>query len=152
MIKHSLSIFKRLALLELSLGLYDATYRPLLNGSRLIAVDLTKPHVVQRAGMARELYVAFCRSPRAAELRWPYCERPYAGGDLFARCLLMPAAWMRRACAEAIPLEGLITRFGVPAQMVARRLSEVNCCAPGAGDGPGCGRTYAGGKPYVGEG
>lgn len=131
MIRSSLSIFERLTLLELNMGLYDAVYRPLLDGSRLIAVDLVKPRAVQRASMARELYVAFCRSHRAGELRWPRCEQPYAYGDFFARCLLMPAAWVRQACAEAISLEDMATRFGVPEQMVVRRLSEMGLHAPG---------------------
>ncbi len=134
MVKHPLPIFEHLTLLELSLGLYDATYRSLLDGSRLIAVDLTKPRPVQRASMAREMYVAFCRSSRAAELRWP-CEQPYVRSDLFARCLLMPAAWVRRAYAEAIPLEHLAACFGVPARMVARRLSEVGHHRPRFGLG-----------------
>jgi len=147
MIKHPLPIFERLTLLELNLGLYDATYRPLLDGSQLIAVDLAKPGVVQRAGIARELYVAFCRSPRAAELHWPRCEQPYVYGEFFARCLLMPAAWMRPVCVEAVSLEDLAIRFGVPVRMVARRLSEMGCHASGPGaalfahgarNGPGC--------------
>jgi len=81
--------------------------------------------------MARELYVAVCRSHRAGELRWPRCEQPYAYGDFFARCLLMPAAWVRHAWAEAISLEDMATRFGVPEQMVVRRLSEMGLHAPG---------------------
>lgn len=125
MIQHPLPIFDRLTLLELNLGLYDAAYKLLLDGSRLIAVDLAKPHVVQRASMARELYVAFCHSSRAAELGWPCCEQSYVCGDLFARCLLMPAVWVRRARAEPISLEGVAARFGVPAGMAARRLSEM---------------------------
>jgi hypothetical protein len=150
MIMHSLPIFKRLALLELNLGLYDATYRSLLNGSQLIVVDLTRPHVVQRASMARELYVAFCHSPRAAELRWPNHEQLRVCGDFFARCLLMPAAWVRQACAEVISVEDLAARFDVPPQMVTQRLSEMGCRIPSpaaalsarsARDGPGCDRT-----------
>ena len=127
MIQHPIPIFKRLTLLELNLGLYDATYKLLLDGSQLIAVDLVKPHAVQRVSMARELYVAFCRSSRAADLSWPCCEKPYAYGELFARCLLMPAVWVRRTCTEHISLEGLSVRFGVPSQVVTQRLSEVGC-------------------------
>jgi hypothetical protein len=130
MIRHSIPVFERLTLLELSLGLYDAVYRPLLNGSRLIAVDLTKPRAVQRVSMAREFYVAFCRSARAAELRWPRSGQPYAYSDLFARCLLMPAVWVQKACAEAIHLEGLAARFDVPVQTVVRRLSELGPLCP----------------------
>jgi hypothetical protein len=125
MIKHPLPIFERLALLELNLGLYNATYRSCLDGSRLIVVDLVKPRVVQRASMAREMYVAFCRSHRAAELCWPHCEQPHTCSDVFARCLLMPAAWVRNACTGAIHRERLTAHFGVPARMVAQRLSEV---------------------------
>jgi len=150
MIKHPLPAFEHLAFLELNLGLYDATYRSLLNGSQLIVVDLTRPHTVQRASMARELYVAFCHSPHAAELHWPGQEQPYVCSNLFARCLLMPAAWVRQACAEAISLEDLVARFDVPAQMVTQRLSEIGCHVPdlaaapsahSARDGPGRGRV-----------
>lgn len=126
MLRHPLPIFERLSLVELNLGLYDAAYRSCLDGSRLIVVDPTRPDVAQRVGMARELYVAFCRSPRVAELHWPCCERPHDYSDLFARCLLMPAAWVRLACAEITPLESLSIRFGVPIQTMTRRLSEVN--------------------------
>ena len=126
MIRHPLRIFERLALVELNLGLYDAAYRSCLNGSRLIVVDPTRPDVVQCAGMARELYVAFCRSPRAAELHWIGREHPHDSSDLFARCLLMPAAWVRLACAEITSLESLAVRFGVPIQTMTRRLSEVS--------------------------
>ncbi len=136
MIKRPHFIFEHLTLLELNLGLYDAAYRSCPDGSRLIVVDLTKPPARQRAGMARALYIAFCRSPRAAELHWPHCEHSYIRGDLFARCLLMPAAWVRLACAEAMPREDIAARFGVPAQMVARRLSEVDCYALGSGVAP----------------
>jgi hypothetical protein len=127
MIKRPLPIFEHLAFLELKMGLYDATYRSLLSGSQLIVVDLTRPHAVQRASLARELYVAFCHSPRAAELHWPGQEHPYVCSNFFARCLLMPAAWMRQACAEAISLEDLVARFDVPTQMVTQRLSEMGC-------------------------
>jgi Zn-dependent peptidase ImmA (M78 family) len=124
MILHSLPIFDRLSILELNLGLYDAAYKFLLDGSRLIAVDLGKPQVVQRASMARELYVAFCHSSRAAELGWPHREQPYPSSDLFARCLLMPAVWVRRACADDVSLEDLAACFGVPVRMAAQRVSE----------------------------
>lgn len=135
MIQHPLPIFGRLTLLELNLGLYDATYKLLLDGSQLIAVDLIKSYAVQRASMARELYVAFCHSFRAAELSWPCCETPYVYGDFFARCLLMPAAWVRQACAKTISVEGLTARFGVPCRMAARRLSEVDLHRPQSGLG-----------------
>ena len=131
MIKNALPVFERLSLLELDLGLYDAVYRPLLDGSRLIAVDLAKSHAVQRASMARELYVAFCRSRRAVELGWPCYEHPYVYGKLFARCLLMPDAWVRQAYAEGASLEQLAAHFQVPVRMVARRLSELGLQAPG---------------------
>jgi hypothetical protein len=131
MIRNALPVFERLSLLELDLGLYDAVYRPLLDGSRLIAVDLAKSHAVQRASMARELYVAFCRSPRAVELGWPCYEHPYAYGELFARCLLMPDAWVRQACIEGASVEQLAAHFQVPVRMVVRRLSELGLQAPG---------------------
>jgi len=146
MIRNALPVFERLSLLELDLGLYDAVYRPLLDGSRLIAVDLAKTHAVQRASMARELYVAFCRSPRAVELGWSCYEHPYAYGELFARCLLMPDAWVQQACIEGASVEQLAAHFQVPVQMVVRRLSELGLQAPGlvaghanhgAEDGPG---------------
>ncbi|MFQ6100188.1 MAG: ImmA/IrrE family metallo-endopeptidase [Anaerolineae bacterium] len=125
MIKDPLPIFERLNFIELSLGLYDAAYRSCLDGSRLIVVDPTTPPAVQRAGMARELYVAFCHSSRASELRWPHREQSRAYSDLFARCLLMPAAWVRLACAEVVPLENLAVRFGVSVQTMAQRLGEI---------------------------
>jgi hypothetical protein len=126
MAKCPLPIFERLSLLELNLGLYDVTYRTCLDGVRMIVVDLAKPRAVQRAGTARALYVAFCRSSRAAELCWPCREQPYACSDLFARCLLMPAAWMRQACAQIVPIEELAAHFGVPVQMANRRLSDTH--------------------------
>jgi hypothetical protein len=125
MIRRPLPMFDRLTLLELNLGLYDATYKLLLDGSRLIAVDLGKPRVVQRVGIARELYVAFCHSSRAAELGWPSYEQPNVYGDLFARCLLMPTVWVRQACAETISVESLAALFDVPSRMMAHRLEEI---------------------------
>ena len=125
MVKHPLPIFKRLTLLELSLGLYDAAYRPCLDGSRLIVVDPTKPRTIQRTSTARELYVAFCRSTRATELGWPSCEQPRSHSALFARCLLMPDAWVLSACTENISVESLATRFGVPIKTITQRLSEI---------------------------
>ena len=66
MIEHALPAFGRLTLLEMNLGLYKVAYRSCLDGSRVIVVDPIAPSDVQREGMARELYVAFCRSPRGA--------------------------------------------------------------------------------------
>lgn len=125
MIEHPVPVFEHLSLLELNLGLYDAAYRPCLNGSRLIVVDPTKPHTIQRTSTARELYVAFCRSPRATELNWPRREQPYVHSDLFAHCLLMPNAWVQTVCAETISLEALAARFGVPVQTMTKRLDEI---------------------------
>jgi hypothetical protein len=139
MIRHPLPLFERLTLLELNLGLYDAAYRSLLDGSHLIVVDLLKPQPIQRASMARELYVAFCYSPRATELNWPDRGQSYACGDLFARCLLMPAPWMQRAYAEGIPAEEVAVHFEVPVQMAIQRLSEIECY------------MLARGKPYICE-
>lgn len=133
MITNPLPIFEGLSLLELNLGLYDATYKPCLNGSRLIVVDTAKPPNIQRAGIARALYMAFCHSPRAAELHWPSYEQSHANSEIFSRCLLMPADWVRAACTEAISVEGLAIRFGTPVRMVKQRLSEmVNHCSPTA--------------------
>ena len=125
MLQHSLSIFEHLSLLELSLGLYDVAYRSLLNGSRVIVIDLNHPLAVQRAGVARELYVAFCCSSRAAELHWPAHKKSNTYSDFFARCLMMPAVWVQQAQAETTPLEDLANRFGVPVQMAAQRLNEL---------------------------
>ncbi len=125
MIKQALPVFERLELLELSLGLYSATYRTCLDGSRLIAVDLEAAHTDRRASMARELFVAFCRSSRAAELGWPCCERPHVYKELFARRLLIPASWLQQACTEDVSVEGLAARFGVPISMMSRRMNEV---------------------------
>ncbi len=125
MIQHSLPIFERLNLLELRLGLYDVAYRSLLNGSRVIVVDLARPFTIQRAGVARELYVAFCRSSRAAELHWPDLEQPNVSSNFFARCLMMPAAWVQQSHTNATPLEDVATRFGVPVRMAAQRLNEI---------------------------
>ena len=124
--RRSFSPFERLTLVELNLGLYDAVYRSSLDGSRLIAVDSTKPYPVQRVSIARELYVAFCHSSRAAELDWPHRKQPHIHSDLFSRCLLMPAAWIRETRGEIISLENLAARFDVPIQTMAQRLSEVN--------------------------
>jgi len=126
MIERPLPVFEQLKLLELSLGLYDAAYRSGLNGSRMIVVDPMTSRIVQRVSMARELYVAFCRSSRAAELDWPHRNQPHAYSDFFAHCLLMPTAWVQEACAEAVSLETLAAHFDVPVQTVTQRLSEVN--------------------------
>ena len=125
MVREPLALFGRLRLLGVDLGLYDAAYRSCLDGSQVIAVDLTRSRPVQRASIARALYVAFCASPRAAELEWPRHTRPQVYGDLFARCLLMPAVWVRDACTQGIPPAGLIDLFDVPVSMVSRRLGDV---------------------------
>jgi hypothetical protein len=117
--------FGPLSLLELNLGLYDAAYRSLLNGSRLIAVDSDRPDAVQREGMARELYVAFCRSRRASELDWPDREDPRHRSDYFARCLLMPADWVRHFASGSRSLGELSVIFGVTTEMMADRLREL---------------------------
>jgi len=129
MIKDPLPIFERLSLLELHLGLYDAVYRSLLDGSRLIAVDLSQPLITRRVGMARELYVAFCRSRRAFELGWPD-DVPYMWGKLFARCLLMPAAWVRQIYPLTHSLEELAAHFGVPLKTADQRLRELGLDSP----------------------
>jgi len=126
MIRNPLSIFEHLNLLELNLGLYDAAYRTCLNGVRLIAVDLTKPRPVQRASMARELYVAFCRSARADELHWPHRDQPHAFNDFFARCLLAPAVWVHQVYAAAASAEEAASLFDVPVEMIDLRLSEID--------------------------
>jgi hypothetical protein len=123
-------VFERLTLLELNLGLYDAAYRSLMNGSRLIAVDLDHPPAVQRAAMARELYVAFCRSERAAEVDWPDLDRPREQSAFFARCLLMPAAWVNRLYARFNSVEKLATVFGVSREMTVCRLRELGAEHP----------------------
>lgn len=130
MIAQPLPIFKNLVLLELSLGLYAATYRSGLNGSRLIVVDPTLPDEVQRAGIARELYVAYCYTSRATEV----CGKgghPRAYSDLFARCLLMPAAWVTTS-AVTMSVEDLAARFRVPTSMAACRLNELVHYSPQA--------------------
>jgi hypothetical protein len=141
MIQHALPVFERLTLLEMNLGLYKAAYRSCLDGSRVIVVDPTAPHDLQREGMARELYVAFCRSSRAAELQWFCREQPLAHGDLFARCLLTPAPWVELACVEDISVEGLAARFGVTIKTMAQRLREV--IRPQPKSGPGSGESLA---------
>jgi predicted transcriptional regulator len=125
MIRAPHAAFKPLSLLELKLGLYDAAYRSLLNGSRLIAVDPDRPAAVQRAAMARELYVAFCRSKRADELEWPDRKASRHRSDYFARCLLMPAAWVKHVAVGSLTLEELAVIFGVSTQMMADRLREL---------------------------
>jgi hypothetical protein len=117
--------FEPLGLLELNLGLYDAAYRSLLDGSRLIAVDLDCSEIVRRAAMARELYVAFCRSRRADELDWPDRKASRHRSDYFARCLLMPAAWVKHVAVGSLSLEELAVVFGVSTQMMADRLQEL---------------------------
>jgi hypothetical protein len=114
-----------LSLLELRLGLYDAAYRSLLNGSRVIAVDPDHPAAVQRAAMARELYVAFCRSQRAVELDWPDRDAPRYRSDYFARCLLMPAAWVKHIAIGSRSLRELAVIFDVSTEMMADRLQEL---------------------------
>jgi hypothetical protein len=125
MVNNPLSIFENLTLLEVKLGLYKATYRSCLDGSRLIIVDRTTPADVQRESIARELYVAFCHSSRASELHWFGCDQPHDHSGLFAQCLLMPVPWVRQACAEDISTEGLAAHFCVPIQSARERLSQV---------------------------
>jgi len=141
MIQHALPVFERLTLLEMNLGLYKVAYRSCLDGSRVIVVDPTAPSDLQREGMARELYVAFCRSSRAAELQWLCRDQPLAHGDLFARCLLIPAPWVEQACAEDITVEGLAACFGVTIRTMTQRLSEV--IRPQPESGPGSGASIA---------
>ncbi len=125
MIRSSHPVFESLSLLELNLGLYDAVYRSLINGSCLIAVDLDHPPALQRFAMARELYVAFCYSRRAAELDWPDRDHPRKRSSFFARCLLMPAAWVKQVSARTGSLAELTAVFGVSTEMMAPRLKEV---------------------------
>lgn len=141
MIQHALPVFERLSLLEMNLGLYKAAYRSCLDGSRVIVVDPTAPPNLQREGMARELYVAFCRSSRAAEIEGLCREQPLAHGELFARCLLAPATWVEQACAEDISVEGLAARFGITIRTMTQRLSEV--IDPQPTSGPGSGESLA---------
>jgi len=126
MIEEPHQAFGPLSLLELNLGLYDAAYRSALDGARLIAVDLDHPTTIQRAAMARELYVAFCRSQRAAELDWPDREEPRHWSEYFARCLLMPAAWVEHIAAGSRSAQELAAIFGVSVDMMANRLGELN--------------------------
>lgn len=119
-------VFERLSLLELNLGLYDAVYRSLINGSCLIAVDLEHPLALQRFAVARELYVAFCCSRRAIELDWPDREQPRERSDFFARCLLMPAAWVKQVRARTGSLAELAGVFGVSNETMDRRLRELD--------------------------
>ncbi len=125
MIRDPHPVFERLSLLELNLGLYDAAYRSLLNGSRLIAVDLDCPPAVQRAALARELYVAFCRSQRAAELEWPGRENSRAHSRYFARCLLMPALWVKQLRERCSGVREMGLFFDVSTHMMADRLREL---------------------------
>jgi len=125
MIRAPHPVFERLSLLELNLGLYDAVYRSLINGSCLIAVDLEHPLVLQRFAMARELYVAFCCSHRAVELGWPDREQPRERSGFFARCLLMPAAWVKQVRAKTDSLTELARIFGVSTETMDRRLREL---------------------------
>jgi Zn-dependent peptidase ImmA (M78 family) len=126
MIRDPHPVFESLSLLELNLGLYDAVYRSLINGSRLIAVDLDHPPAVRRFAMARELYVAFCCSRRAAELDWPDRDHPRERSSFFARCLLMPEAWVKQVCARAGSLAELVAVFDVSTDMMGRRLQELD--------------------------
>lgn len=121
-IRKSLPIFGRLSLLELRLGLYESAYRSTLDGGRLIVVDADLSPSVQRAAIARGLYVAFCCSPRAIELNWPDREDPYRSSALFARRLLMPAAWVQQFCAGGVTPQELAGYFGVPAKMATQRI------------------------------
>ena len=125
MVRDPHPVFERLSLLELNLGLYDAAYRSLLNGSRLIAVDLDCPPAVQRAALARELYVAFCRSQRSVELDWPGRENPRDHSRYFARCLLMPAAWVKQLRERCGSIREMAVFFDVSVQMMASRLREL---------------------------
>ena len=130
MIRDPHPVFERLSLLELSLGLYDAVYRSLMNGSSLIAVDLDHPPALQRFAMARELYVAFCCSSRAAELDWPDRENSRRQSGFFARCLLMPAVWVKQVRARTRSLAELASVFEVSPDMMSRRLQELNLDPP----------------------
>lgn len=125
MIRDPHPVFERLSLLELNLGLYDALYRSLINGSCLIAVDLDRPPAVQRYAMARELYVAFCCSSRAEELDWPEREQAREWSSFFARCLLMPAAWVVQIRPRVDSLAELVAVFGVSTRMMITRLREL---------------------------
>jgi Zn-dependent peptidase ImmA (M78 family) len=91
----------------------------------LIAVDLDHPPAIQRFAMARELYVAFCCSRRAAELDWPGRENPREWSSFFARCLLMPAAWVKQVRARTSSLAELAAVFDVSTEMMTRRLQEL---------------------------
>jgi len=130
MIRDPHPVFERLSLLELNLGLYDAVYRSLINGSCLIAVDLDHPPDARRFAMARELYVAFCCSPRAAELDWPDRDRARERSSFFARCLLMPAAWVKQVLPRTKSLAELAAVFDVSRDVMEHRLKELGLEPP----------------------
>ena len=125
MIRDPHPVFERLSLLELSLGLYDAVYRSMINGSCLIAVGLDHPRDVQRYAIARELYVAFCCSLRAAELDWPDRSQAREWSSFFARCLLMPAAWVQQVHPTTHSLAALAAVFDVSTDLAEARLREL---------------------------
>jgi hypothetical protein len=133
LVEDKIPVFENLTLLEMNLGLYKAAYRSCLDGSRVIVIDPTASPDVQREGIARELYVAFCRSARGAELAWPQRSQPRTHCDFFARCLLTPALWVQQACAQNLSVEGLAARFGVSIELMTRRLNEVNLPHSGPG-------------------
>jgi hypothetical protein len=136
MVTQPIPIFQHLTLLELNLGLYDATYRTCLDGTQLIVVDGAKSRPVQRAAIARTLYIAFCRSPRATELDWPHRNRSQDCCDLFARCLLMPAAWVEQTRDSNLSPEAIAAHFDVPVSMAHRRLNEIELHALPSSDAP----------------
>ncbi len=123
MIKYPIPVLGQITLLEMNLGLYKAAYRSCLDGSRLIVVDPTISLETRRESVARELYVAFCFSHQAPELFRHKQFRIY--DEFFAQCLLMPTAWVEKACAEAISMEGLAARFGVSIHTMSHRLSNI---------------------------
>jgi hypothetical protein len=133
LVEDTIPAFENLTLLEMNLGLYKAAYRSCLDGSRVIVIDPTASLDVQREGIARELYVAFCRSARGAELAWPWRSQPRTHCDFFARCLLTPALWVQQACAQNLSMEGLAARFGVSIELMAQRLNEVDLPHSGPG-------------------
>jgi len=130
MIRDPHPVFERLSLLELNLGLYDAVYRSLMDGSCLIAVDLDHAPNVRRFAMARELYVAFCCSPRAVELDWPGRHNAHEWSSFFARCLLMPAAWVKLVHSKSRSLAEMAAVFDVSTGMMSSRLQELGIDPP----------------------
>ncbi|MBI3763043.1 MAG: ImmA/IrrE family metallo-endopeptidase [Chloroflexi bacterium] len=109
----------------------EAVYVRLLNGQGVVFVNPALPPPRQRYVSAREMLSGLYGGPRGRALGFdplPHQWRAQAS-DYFARCLLMPKAFMPRGTNSATAAE-LAELFGVPMNVAKIRVTELDGRVP----------------------